>query len=423
VEIRGGLHVGEVESAKGQTRGIAVHIGARITAHAGAGELLVSATVRDLVAGAGLEFEDFGEHELKGVPGHWRLFRVIAIDGAPLDVPLAAEEAVSRRARVEAPAVIRRRGTLLAVACVAFAVIIAGILFATNAERPLSEIPAASVGRIDPGEAEITDAFELDSDPTGIAANGDSLWVISLNAQTLTLLDPVTGEVGRTVSTQGGPTDVEVGSDGTVWVLNQFPDGRVIRFDPSATQVEYSESVGAGTNDMAVSEDAVWLTNEIDQTLLRLDVETNEIKTVLNRDAFDAAPKSVDVGGGFVWVAAGKEVVRMDPAGLDVDGTTFLRFESHDIHYGEGAVWLSHTADDFVSRIDPVSLTAVSIETPNGPVALASGYGFVWVAHPTDRTLLRIDPSSKQTHAIRVGSVPHAIASGGGAVWVAAGTP
>jgi streptogramin lyase len=206
-----------------------------------------------------------------------------------------------------------------------------------RSDRPLSDIPAASVGRIDPGEAEITDAFELDSDPTGIAANGDTLCVISLNAQTLTLLDPVTGEVGGTLSTQGGPTDVEIGADGTVWVLNQFPDGTLIRFDSSATQVEYSVSVGVGTNDMAVSEDAVWLTNEIDQTLLRLDVETNDIKTALNRDAFGDSPRSVAVGGDFVWVAAGKEVVRTDPAGLEVDGTS-LRFEPNDIHYGEAAV-------------------------------------------------------------------------------------
>jgi class 3 adenylate cyclase len=76
VEIRIGLHTGEVESVDSGIRGIAVHIGARIAAMAGAGEVLASSTVKDLVAGSGIEFEDRGMHELKGVPGEWRLFAV-----------------------------------------------------------------------------------------------------------------------------------------------------------------------------------------------------------------------------------------------------------------------------------------------------------------------------------------------------------
>jgi class 3 adenylate cyclase len=57
-------------------RGIAVHTGARVAAMAGSGEVLTSSTVKDLVAGSGLEFEDRGSHELKGVPGEWRLYAV-----------------------------------------------------------------------------------------------------------------------------------------------------------------------------------------------------------------------------------------------------------------------------------------------------------------------------------------------------------
>ena len=77
LEIRAGVHVGEIEQVGKDVRGIAVHIGARITALAEPNEMLVSSTVRDLVAGSGLTFEDAGEHELKGVPGRWRLFRVV----------------------------------------------------------------------------------------------------------------------------------------------------------------------------------------------------------------------------------------------------------------------------------------------------------------------------------------------------------
>ena len=77
IDVRSGLHTGECELVDGKVTGIAVHTGARVAAHAGPGEVLVSSTVRDLVAGSGLEFEDRGVHELKGVPGEWRLYAAV----------------------------------------------------------------------------------------------------------------------------------------------------------------------------------------------------------------------------------------------------------------------------------------------------------------------------------------------------------
>jgi class 3 adenylate cyclase len=78
IEIRAGLHTGEVEVIGDKIGGIAVHIGARVASQAGPGEVLVSSTVKDLVAGSGLRFQDRGAHALKGVPGEWRLFAVAA---------------------------------------------------------------------------------------------------------------------------------------------------------------------------------------------------------------------------------------------------------------------------------------------------------------------------------------------------------
>jgi class 3 adenylate cyclase len=77
LEVRAGLHTGEVELLDGKVAGIAVNIGARVAARAAAGEVLVSGTVRDLVAGSGIAFEDRGVAELKGVPGEWRLSAVL----------------------------------------------------------------------------------------------------------------------------------------------------------------------------------------------------------------------------------------------------------------------------------------------------------------------------------------------------------
>jgi class 3 adenylate cyclase/dienelactone hydrolase len=76
LELRAGLHTGECELLDGKVAGIAVNIGARVAAQAAPGEVLVSQTVKDLVAGSGLTFEDRGAAELKGVPGEWRLYAV-----------------------------------------------------------------------------------------------------------------------------------------------------------------------------------------------------------------------------------------------------------------------------------------------------------------------------------------------------------
>jgi class 3 adenylate cyclase len=76
IDIRAGVHTGEVQTIDGKAGRIAVTIGTRIMAKASGSEVLVSQTVKDLVAGSGLAFEEAGEHELKGVPDSWRLYRV-----------------------------------------------------------------------------------------------------------------------------------------------------------------------------------------------------------------------------------------------------------------------------------------------------------------------------------------------------------
>ena len=78
IEVRAGLHTGECEMIGDDVGGLAVHIAARVMSQAGAREVLVSSTVKDLVVGSGLEFADRGERELKGVPGEWRLWAVAA---------------------------------------------------------------------------------------------------------------------------------------------------------------------------------------------------------------------------------------------------------------------------------------------------------------------------------------------------------
>jgi class 3 adenylate cyclase len=76
LDVRAGLHTGEIERRGGDVSGVGVHIAARVAQMAGPGEVLVSSTVKDLVVGSGIAFEDRGAHILKGVPDEWRLLSV-----------------------------------------------------------------------------------------------------------------------------------------------------------------------------------------------------------------------------------------------------------------------------------------------------------------------------------------------------------
>ncbi|QYB01263.1 adenylate/guanylate cyclase domain-containing protein [Rhodococcus sp. USK10] len=112
LEVRAGVHTGQVERNGPDVSGMTVHVGARIGSAAGAGEVLVSRTVRDLVVGSGLRFADVGERELKGVPGRWPLYSLTDADHAPRTVPRLApklsmiDQAVLRTAK-RAPQALR----------------------------------------------------------------------------------------------------------------------------------------------------------------------------------------------------------------------------------------------------------------------------------------------------------------------------
>lgn len=112
LEIRAGIHTGEIERAGPDVAGLTVHIGARVSAEARPGEILVSQTVRDIVIGSGLAFADRGEHELKGVPGRWRLYTLVASgeENQPVEIGTSGRTLADRSALVaarKAPATVR----------------------------------------------------------------------------------------------------------------------------------------------------------------------------------------------------------------------------------------------------------------------------------------------------------------------------
>jgi DNA-binding beta-propeller fold protein YncE len=177
-----------------------------------------------------------------------------------------------------------------------------------------------------------------------------------------------------------------------------------------------------GTKDIAAGEGAVWVTNEGQRALIRIDPhdpQTNIPTPVLDAEDFEHAPGGVTTGGGFVWVVAGPRVLKIEPRTGEVAGAATTRFVGREVAFGEGYIWVTHTADDRISKVDRRTLEVVAITVGNGPVAVAAGEGFAWVANSEDRTLSRVDPASGDVLSIPVGNPPEDLTVSAGSVWIA----
>ncbi|MGH7550474.1 MAG: adenylate/guanylate cyclase domain-containing protein, partial [Gemmatimonadota bacterium] len=141
LEVRSGIHTGEVEHRGRDLTGLAVHVGSRIAAKAEPGEILVSNAVREMEAGAGFRFEDRGSHELKGVPDEWRLF---ALESLPAGSAFRTGRWLPE---------LRTRQVKIAGGVLAGLVVLVGIILGVRAIRPGPEPGEAIAGTVAPGVA------------------------------------------------------------------------------------------------------------------------------------------------------------------------------------------------------------------------------------------------------------------------------
>jgi YVTN family beta-propeller protein len=418
IEVRAGVHVGEAEVTGKQMRGIAVHIGARVMSMATGGQVFATGTVKELVTGAGLSFRDRGRHNLKGVDGEWTVLEVTDVEGMERTPPLEREEAVERREEIVAAPLIKQRLPLGLAAAAALAVVAAVVFLAVGEDGSLDSVPADSIGRIDAEGGELKEAFKLDFAPLALAVEDGVGWIVSLDSRTLTRLDPGEDKIGPSVATQGGPSGVAIDDSGRLWVVNQF-EGTVVRIDPDRVRIDDSVDVGVGATAIAAGEGAVWVVTEVEPALIRIDHKTGGKEIVLDREDIEGSPQGVAVGGGSVWVAAGRTLLQVDPATRNIAGRSNLRFASQDLAFGEGFLWALHGEDDIVSKIDPGTLQAVAVTVGNFPTDVAVGAGSAWVTNGEDGTVSRIDPSSNEVLTIDVGESPRAVAIDDGSVFVA----
>jgi YVTN family beta-propeller protein len=420
IEIRAGVHFGECEQIGGKLGGVTVVVGSRVMSLGGPGEVLVTGTTRELVGGAGFEFQDRGRHVLKGVNGEWQVLAVTEIDGTPRLGPAEPADA-DRRLEDVRPDAGRGRGRRPRLVVGIFIAVIVGtsVFFAVRSggQGPLelARIPPNSIGRIDPSTNVIETALNVGSNPTGIAVGGGNAWITRLEAQTLTRSTLATGTV-ETISTNGHPTAISLDESGFVWVLNGF-EATVVRVDPKRMVVERTIPLATDTKDLAAGLGAVWVTNANEGTLARIDLVTFNIDYLpLTRIG---TPDGVAVSDQVVWVAGSEGVTTVDPRSLEQMDTWPLRFPGGNIVVGAGAVWTTHLADDQVTKIDEATGPSTVIPVGNGPVDLAAAGGAIWVTNSLDGTVSRINPETNEVVAITVGSSPEGVAVGDGSVWVA----
>ena len=428
VEVRTGLHAGEVEElAGGKVGGIAVHLGARVSAEAGPGEILVTSTVRDLVAGSDVRCVDRGTRELKGIPGEWRLYAVERADAVPLDAAAALQGPA-------APAGRRSRRPLaigLTAAVVAIGSIGTALLLTHRGTAGAADVvpSVGSVGHLDGSANSFVAAPRVGHQPSDVASGAGSIWVTDYTDETLVQVDPTTGAVVSTRSVGGKPTGLCVGG-GEVWVTTEFGltggvAGSVIRFDPATNGVAPPIVVGDGVQAIAYQDGnpgSLWVTNDLNDTVTRIDPASGGIVATID---LHHQPTSLAVSGGDVWVGgADMTLTHIDAQTAKVAGTIVLRAVPTAVAAGGGAVWIASAPANTVTHLDAASGAVVTtIAVDSGPQSVAVGDGAVWVATSGAQVVDRIDPAGDTVTArIRVSGAPHGVVAVGGGAWVAVGT-
>ena len=420
MQIRAGLHTGEVEEVAGKLRGIGVHIGARVGASAGASEVLTSATVRDIVTGSGIEFEDRGLRELKGVTGEWHLYA--ATPGArfrdefPIAAGTAGREVAAVRRTLERRA-RRRRIALIGGGVAVVAAAAAGTFLITRPPPSLPGVQPNSAGLIDAASDRIVGEVGIGTRPDAIAFGEGAVWVANTGDDAVSRIDPRTRLLVQTIDVGSAPSGVAVGF-GSIWVANSG-DRTVSRINPDNNRVVQPITVGNGPTAVATGAGAVWVTNAFDGTLSRIDPAKGAVSGVY---AVAASPSGIAATDAAVWIADSVgSVIRVDPATGRTVASLTVGNGPRAVTFADGAVWVANGQDGTVSRIDPAAnrVTAL-IDVGEGPTAMASSAAGVWVASAIDGAIYRIDPATNSATRIAVGSAPQALVVANDQLWFSA---
>jgi streptogramin lyase len=328
-----------------------------------------------------------------------------------------------------------RKGLIAVIVAGAALVAAVGTYLLTQGGGADVMVPVAnSVAWIDATTNTFNEPISVGEDPTGIAVGEDGdLWVINQEDSTVNRIDPETGEVTTTESTLGIPTGVAAG-EGAVWITNGFGSQsgtQVVKVEPSDESVEVafpSDNAKA----IVVAFGSIWLADADRDRVLRYDPEDLSAEPtsipVDDDEIADEAPRSMAVGSGAaegIWVVneLGETIVRIDSETNEI-ASTFQVDAPTAVAADDSGIWATSETLDRVYRLDPVDGRAIRTYqaadgVPDGPTAIVIAPGGVWVGSDLETALARIDPESNTIDRLRLGGITGWIAiDGGGDVWV-----
>ena len=295
----------------------------------------------------------------------------------------------------------RRRGAL----AIAFggglllAAAIAAILASGGGDPELADPNTVAV--IDPASAQLVETIPTGIEPADLAPDSDAVWVANHADNSVTRID--SDELAATGTIPAGTSIGGLAAgDGNVWLASGRAS-KLVQYDPSvgsrkairlaAQPEQFSETA---VNPVAVGVGSVWVARS-EGGLARIDLETG---AVVSRIPVGNSPSGIDTGFGAVWVVddVDNELLRIDPRSAGaVTAATPVGQSPVAITAGEGAVWVANAGDDTVSRIDPeTSAVTTTIAVSGRPTGIAAGAGGVWVANSAAGTVSRINPETNE---------------------------
>jgi class 3 adenylate cyclase/streptogramin lyase len=401
VDVRVGIHTGEVETIGGHIGGMGVHIAARVMAQAGAAEVLTTSTVRDLVRGSAIDFEDVGAHELKGVSGIWELAAVRSIMRAPAARPLEPDEAERRIEAIEAEGTAGRRRRLVLSAVVAAAVVVAIVV--AFAARPDGGPTDVSLLKLDGTDGSITGQVDdgMLSDHLWRALTVENGALFQMTPTEVRSRDLATGAVIRSFPTPE-PHDSSAIGFGSEWLGSKADTDSIERVDLVSGEVVGSLDVPGGAGALAVGPDAVWFATA-HGLLGRVDPISMEMQTW---DSGAVSPGAVVPFRDAVWVCDcdHQQIIR-----FDIATERFTTFDIPERAYlvgptakgSTGQLWLVDQEASAVTPIDPETGERGRAIGFEGTLADAEvGLGKIWVA-AADHVYV-IDETNDQADVIDV---------------------
>jgi peptide/nickel transport system substrate-binding protein len=282
-------------------------------------------------------------------------------------------------------------------------------------------IAGNAVAVIDPNSNRVVDGIPVGARPDAIASGSGSVWVGNLDDETVSRIDPRSDRQVRAISVGFVPSSLAAGS-GSVWVAGsnaRAPVLLVARLDPQfdvvsrMTRLQNAAADGSGL--VAVDSTAVWAAPSYG-LLTRLDPGSGQPQRRIDPST---SPTGMALGEGAVWLTEsdGDILTRVDRTGLVT--TTAVGHGPSGVAVGAGAVWVTDTLDDTLLQIDPSTRVVTRlIRVGKGPLGVAVGAGAVWVANSRDGTVSRVDPETGRVQRIAVGGSPRQLVVADGKVWV-----